>query len=551
MIFLLASMGELAAQERQVEQQQVRQEHVMIPMRDGARLSAYLYFPSSAGPWPVLYEQRYGDLTGKATRDSHARLAAAGYVVCSENFRGSQLSEGKWVGYRALGWGELQDGFDTVEWLAKQPWSTGKIGTFGSSQAGYAQNFLAVTQPPHLTCQYMIDTGLSLFHEGYRIGGATRPERFKAMDAMCRNPQDNRDLMAQWNQHPTYDDYWAAEDCSKHFDSMNVPCFTIGSWYDFMNAGSIASFVGRQHQGGPESRGKQQLRIGPWLHGGYLGKTSKVGELSYPENAHFDAEHHMLRWFDHFLKGIENGIQLEPIVQYYTMGAVGEADAPGNQWRSASDWPIPATATAYYLHGRGQLSRDLPKSNIQDTAGESQTTFLADPNNPAEIPGRAFPGAADARKFESQAEVRTFTSEVLQKPIEWTGKVQANLYVSSSAKDTDFIVRISDVYPDGRSILIIDYLRRARYREGFEREILIEPGKIFNLAFDVGWLSQIFARGHRIRVTVASTGAPFYEPNPNTGEAYTIDSPNTKVIARNTIYHNSQHASHILVPLVD
>ena len=117
-----------------------------------------------------------------------ARLAAAGYVVAVENFRGTQLSEGTWVGYRALGWGEQQDGYDTVEWLAKQPWSTGKVGTFGSSQAGFAQNFLAVTQPPHLVCQYMIDTGLSLFHEGYRIGGTTRPERFKTMDAVCRDP---------------------------------------------------------------------------------------------------------------------------------------------------------------------------------------------------------------------------------------------------------------------------------------------------------------------------------------------------------------------------
>ena len=146
----------------------------MIPMRDGTRLSAYLYFPAGNGPWPVLYEQRYADLKGAATRMANARLARAGYVVCAENFRGAGLSEGRWVGYRALGWGGQQDGYDTVEWLAVQPWSTGRIGTLGSSQAGFAQNFLAVTRPPHLVAQYMIDTGLSLFHEGYRIGGATR-----------------------------------------------------------------------------------------------------------------------------------------------------------------------------------------------------------------------------------------------------------------------------------------------------------------------------------------------------------------------------------------
>src|SRR6476661_4355878 len=245
----------------------VTEKHVLAPMRDGKKLSVYLYFPSGKGPWPVLYEQRYADLRAPATRKAYARLAAAGYVVAAQNFRGTHLSEGTWVGYRALGWGEQKDGFDTVEWLAKQPWSTGKIGTFGGSQAGFAQNFLAVTQPPSLKAQYMIDTGLSLYHEGYRIGGATRPERFKQMDSVCRNPADNRALMEEWFQHPTYDDYWAAEDCTMHFEKMNVPCFTIGSWYDFMCVGSVESYIGRQHKGGPNSRGKQKLLIGPWLHG--------------------------------------------------------------------------------------------------------------------------------------------------------------------------------------------------------------------------------------------------------------------------------------------
>ena len=262
----------------------VKEQHVMIPMRDGAKLSAYLYFPPGDGPWPVLYEQRYADLTAPQTRKSFARLAAGGYVVAAENFRGTHLSEGVWVGYRALGWGELQDGYDTVEWLASQPWSTGKVGTFGSSQAGFAQNFLAVAAPPHLTCQYMIDTGLSLFQEGYRIGGITRPQRFKSMAAVCRNPKDNERLLQEWFSHPDYDDYWADEDCSRWFEKMNVPCFTIGSWYDFMCVGSVQSFIGRQHRGGPESRGRQQLLLGPWLHGRYK-ETNRAGELTYPENA--------------------------------------------------------------------------------------------------------------------------------------------------------------------------------------------------------------------------------------------------------------------------
>lgn len=523
---------------------EVREEHVMIPMRDGVKLSAFLYFPAGEGPWPVIYEQRYAPTRDNGTRQSMAKLARGGYVVCLENFRGSQQSEGTWVGYRALGWGELKDGYDTVEWLAQQPWSTGKIGTFGSSQAGFAQNFLAVTQPPHLVCQYMIDTGLSLYHEGYRIGGTTRPIRFLGMASVCRNPDDNRKLLDEWFAHPTYDSYWQAEDCSRHLDRMNVPCFTIGSWYDFMCVGSVDSYIGRDKQGGPQSRGQQQLLLGPWLHGRFK-ETNKAGELTYPENAKFPMEEHMLRWFDFHLKGISNGINEDPRVRYYTMGALGEADAPGNVWKTASDWPIATTATPYFLQPEAQLTLTKP------TTDTGATTFKADPLHPNEIPAnRGFPGAADARAFEQQGEVRTFTTEVLTAPVEWTGKVHAVLYVTSDAPDTDFIVRISDVYPDGRSILIMDYVRRARYREGYEKEVWLEPGQVEKVAFDVGWLSQNFNTGHQIRVTIASTGAPFYETNPNTGAALTIEPPVKTFVATNTVQHNAGAASHIIAPVV-
>jgi enamine deaminase RidA (YjgF/YER057c/UK114 family) len=166
-----------------------------------------------------------------------------------------------------------------------------------------------------------------------------------------------------------------------------------------------------------------------------------------------------------------------------------------------------------------------------------------------QIAGTAFPGAKDARPFEQQGEVLTFTTEPLKEPVEWTGRVRAELFVSSTARDTDFIVRISDVYPDGRSILICDYPWRARYREGFDHQALLEPGKVHKLAFDVGWISQIFTIGHRIRVTISSTGAPLYEPNPQTGGEQTIDFPKDAVKAENTIYHNRSHASRIIAPV--
>jgi predicted acyl esterase len=522
----------------------VTEQHVMIPMRDGQRLSAYLYQPAGKGLWPAVFEQRYASLTGRSTRLAAARLAAEGFVVAMVNFRGTHLSEGTWVGYRALQWGELQDGYDTCEWLAKQSWCSGKVGTFGSSQGGYAQNYLAVTAPPHLVCQYMTDTGLSLFQEGYRVGGTTRPVRFKGMEGVCRNPEDNRRLLAEWFTHPHYDEYWQAEDCTLHFDKMNVPCFTIGSWYDFMNQGSVASFIGRQHKGGEKSRGCQQLLIGPWLHG-RLNKGNKVGELVYPENAAWAVHEHMVRWFDHHLKGEDNGADRDSTVRYYVMGAVGEDEAPGNVWRTADDFPPKAQAVPMYLHGGGGLSDTKP------TNRNASTGYLSDPLHPMEIPGRSFPGAGDARAFESQKQVKTFTTEPLTAPVEWTGRVQAELHVSSDAPDTDFIVRVSDVYPDGRSILIVDYPLRARYREGFDKEVLMTPGQVYRVAYPIGWMSQIFNTGHRIRVTVASTGAPLYEPNPQNGKPLTIEFPDDARAAVNTIYHNSVHASRIIAPVAD
>jgi predicted acyl esterase len=519
----------------------VTEKQLRIPMRDGKHLSAYVYFPPGAGPWPVIFEQRYSDLTGVGTRKNSAKLAEQGYVVAMVNFRGSHLSEGTWVGYRALAWGELKDGYDTVEWFAKQPWSTGKIGTFGGSQAGYAQNFLAVTQPPHLVAQYMTDTGLSLYQEGYRIGGITRPERFKKMGEVASDPADNLKLINVWFQHPLYDDYWQAEDCTPHFKEMNVPCFTIGSWYDFMNQGSIQSFIGRQHQGGPQSRGQQQLVIGPWLHGGYP-KPSKVGDMVFPPDAGWDVYGHMVKWFDHYLKGVDNGVEKDPPVRYYVMGATGETGG-GNTWRTAKDWPVPARATPLYFQTGGGLSATAPKLD------HSTTSYTSDPFHPMSIPGTSFPGARDARPFEQQAEVRTFTSDVLTEPVEWTGQVKAELYVSSTARDTDFIVRLSDVYPDGRSILIMDYPRRARFREGFTKEVMMEPGKVYRVPLDVGWISQVFNRGHRIRVTVASTGAPLYEPNPQTGNPLTIEFPANAVVATNRIHHERKYASRIIAPV--
>ncbi len=515
----------------------VTEQHTMIPMRDGVRLSAWIYTPDGKGPWPVLMEQRYSDV--HRGRQRYARLARAGYVVAGINFRGTNRSEGTFVGYRDLAWGEKQDGYDVTQWLAGQKWSNGKVGAFGSSQAGFAQNLQAVTQPPALVCQFMVDTGLSLYHDGYRVGGATRYVQFRAMERFCRNPEDNRRLIEEWTRHPAYDDYWAAEDASRHFDRMNVPCFTVASWYDEPKGdSSIRSFLGRQLHGGKNSRGRQQMVIGPWPHGG--GKSNVVGELTYPKNAADTVDAQMLRWFGHHLQGKPTGVTDDPAVRYYVMGAVGEPDAPGNFWREADEFPPPSKRTPLYLHPAGQLSDSPPGS------GESFTEYVSDPTRPAAMPGLV---ARDMRKYERDPGVLTFTSPPMKNPIEWTGLLQAEFFVSSTAPDTDFIVKVCDVYPDGRSIALLNAIRRARYREGFEKQVPLKPGKVAPLRLDIGWLSQIFNRGHRIRITIASTGAPYYEPNPQTGEPITSGLPEKAQTARNRIHHSREFPSRILAPV--
>jgi predicted acyl esterase len=522
----------------------VREEHLMIPMRDGKRLSAYAYFPQGQGPWPAVFQQRYGDISGAGSRKTAARFAKGGFVIVEVNYRGTHLSEGVYRGYRALQWGKLQDGYDLCEWIAKQPWCTGKIGTYGGSQAGYAQNYLAVTQPPHLVAQYMTDTGLSLYQEGYRIGGVTRPERFiKGGNSVAREPADNLDMLREWDQHPNYDDYWRDEDASLHFAKMNLPCFTIGSWFDFMNQGSIASFQGRQFQGGPNSRGQQWLIIGPWLHGGYP-KSNRIGDLEFPQSAFFDVIEHMQQWFAHYLKGDSKALPKVAPVRYFVMGACGEPGAPGNVWREADNFPPQAQMQSWYLQGDGGLAPRKPAGR------PSSTAYLSDPAHPMHLQTAGFPGARDARDFERQSEVRTWTSEALKQPLEITGRLRAAITASSSARDTDFFVRISDVYPDGRSILLLDYPLRARYRKGFEQQALLTPDEPTELEWDIGWLSIILNRGHSLRVTVASTGAPYYEPNPQDGGPIThfLSKPGQPAI--NRIWHDKAHASKILLPIV-
>lgn len=329
--------------------------------------------------------------------------------------------------------------------------------------------------------------------------------------------------------------------------------------------GSIATFVGKQHLGAEGSRGEQLLIAGPWLHGGggRIDANSSgdnyavtVGELDFPKQAAFPfpggMREHMAQYFRQqmgLLSAKEAADQslaaaIAPAtVQYYVMGAVGEPGAPGNEWRTAPDFPVPATPTKYFLVAGGELSLSCPAAGPG-----SVTDIVADPAKRADngSGGVGFPGARDARVLEAQQPyVHTFTTPVLEAAVEWTGAVHAVMHMQlGEATDCDCIVRVSDVYPDGRSMLIADYHRRASFKEGLNcPPTALSHGEDVELTFRVGWLSQIFAAGHSIRVTVSCTGLPLYETGGN-------GSDTTAGRTTHKLMHGMVRPSHVLAPVL-
>lgn len=284
--------------------------------------------------------------------------------------------------------------------------------------------------------------------------------------------------------------------------------------------------------------------LGPWVHGRYNKDAGKVGELEFPEKSKFSVVEHQMQWFDHYLKGEPNGVNRDAPVRYYVMGACGEPGAPGHEWRNAQSWPPPSNETAYRLLDKRRLSAGSEKPSAEST------TWVADPHNPPKLEGRQPQSGLDQRNLENHSGVLTFTTDALTEPVEWTGMMRARLYMSSSARDTDAIVRVTDVYPDGRSILLTDMVRRLRFRNGFERQDLLEPDKVNKVEFDISWISHIFNRRHRIRISVCSHAAPYWEINPQTGEAITVDLPPRMQVAHNALWHAPGKESAILAPVV-
>jgi len=510
-----------------------------VPMRDGVHLATDVYFPEGDGPFPVIISRTpYGRM--KRTEGA-TNFAAAGYVAVIQDMRGRFDSEGENFPFIGCGWNEHQDGVDTIRWVMSQKWCNGRIGTVGGSAGGITQNLLAGATPEGLQAQYITVAAASLYSDASYLGGA-----YRKADADGWYTHNKFDPLALEiiHGHPNYDDYWRRTDTSLRFEQMNVPAVHVGGWFDMFAQATINEFSGRQHAGADGSHGAQKLIIGPWTHS--IGKMP-VGELTFSHAERIPHQYSSGRWFDHYLRGVDNGIEKEPAVAYYVMGDTSVPGAPGNEWRYADDWPVPAKDKAAYLTADGQLVFEKPTCG-----GDTHVNYVFDPMNPCPTIGgnnlMIKRGPMDQGEIESRSDVVGFVTAPLAEPLEVTGRIKADLFVSSSSLDTDISVRLCDVYPDGKSYLIAEGMLRLRFRQSFEKPELLIPGKIEEVTVDCWSTSIILNKGHRIRATITSSNYPRFDLNPGTGLPWSDSSP--KLVQTNAVYCSSISPSHIILPIV-
>jgi putative CocE/NonD family hydrolase len=575
------------------------EKNVMVPTRDGVRLAADVYRPVEAGQYPTLLSRLpYNkDLPGRSALFFSLvfRAAQQGYVVVIQDCRGRFASEGEF--YPLVN--DADDGVDAIQWIVAQPWSNGKVGMIGMSYLGFTQWLLAKEHPEALKAIAPRVTTSNYYYTPYRhqggvfdfgcalawaLGalpdavqrrlrqGSARPEQMGALMQAMQDPsaltahmplidqpvlREFAPFYLDWLDHPTYDDYWKRIAHSEYYEQVTVPALNMGGWYDLFLGGTLENYVGMKRRGGSAvARAHQRLVIGPWSH---TNDTGLFPERSYglaASSAAIDLEGMQVRWYDHWLKGAENGVEQDKPVKIFVMGL--------DQWREEEDWPLPDTQyRPYYLHSRGHansasgngaLSLDAPTEEVE----EAPDVYLYDPRSPVPTVGGAtlidlapVEGPRDQRKVEARADVLCYSTQALEKPVEVTGPIELVLYISSSARDTDFTGKLVDVSPDGRAEILTDGILRARYRESFSEAKLLEPGQIYELRLDLWATANLFKVGHRIRLEVSSSSFPRFDRNTNTGGVIERESEQDFVQAVNRVYHDAAHPSHLILPIIE
>jgi len=510
----------------------------MVPMRDGINLATDVYLP-------LFLRKPQGTIFLRTPYDKDdlyelgVLLALAGYPSVIQDIRGTHASEGVFSGYRKC----QTDGPDALKWIASRDWSNGKIATVGPSALGITQYLTAGSNPPELACQGIMVASTNLHKHAVYQGGQFR----KQLVEKWLESVDASYLLEEIFLQENYTlDFWTNVSIEDNWENINVPAIHMGGWYDIFLQGITDGFNGYQHLSGSGALGKSKLVIGPWTHEGYI--RHKQGELLYPENSRrvVDLVLMFLEMVNYYTNDEDYDFENRPAVMYYVMGDVEVIDAPGNEWRYADDWPIQADFASWYFHENDILSKN-------DPSNYDPTSYNYDPTNPVPTLGgqnlEMPPGPYDQRPIENRDDVLIFTSEIFTEPYEATGEIKARLFVSSDCPDTDFTVKISDVYPDGRSMLITDGILRMRNRNGVDHWEFMEPGEIYEVEIDLWSTSYIWNTGHRIRVAISSSNYPRFLANPNTKDP--IYDNSTYNIANNTIYIGDEYPSCIILPEIE
>lgn len=553
--------------------------NVRVPMRDGVTLATDVYRPDAEGRFPaILVRTPYNRATAASVPQARW-FAERGYVVLEQDVRGRWDSDGHFYAFK----NEVRDGFDTDEWIGKQPWFDGKLGTMGGSYVGYTQWAQAVGGSKYLTAISPAITTPDIYGNWFYIGGALHygfafPWGGISIDGHTAQyntgndwngmflhlPIDTSDEAAyhrtphyrDWLAHPTRDSYWEGISLDDDYQNISVPAFSVDGWFDIFLRGALHDDGEiRKHAKTQEARQGKRIMIGPWAHsqGGRFALTGNGADpnpIDFGDNAVVDMQKAYLRWFDYRLKGIDNGLGAEPPIRIFVMGA--------NYWRFENEWPLARTRyTNYYIASGGKANSAIGDGALvlKPPADSFSDTFVYDPRNPAPSMGgnvccSVVPsGPWDQRSVERRDDVLVYTTPPLTESTEVTGPISMTLYAATSAKDTDWTAKLVDVYPNGYAQNIQSGIIRARYRSGAGKPANpIDPGKIYEYQIDLWATSQVFLPGHRIRLEVSSSDFPRFDRNLNTG-----DDPNgaTRMeVAHQTIYHSSQYPSHLVLPII-
>jgi hypothetical protein len=571
--------------------------NVPVPMRDGVVLRADLYRPAAPGRYPTLvYRTPYAKdgLLESGSEPTLSRAARAGYALVIQDVRGRFNSEGEFRPYQQEG----HDGFDTIEWAAQQPWSDGRVGTFGLSYPGAVQWLAAMEAPPHLvsifpamtfaTGRHFFFFGGAFNHDWMRWillyiapdvrvrkklpGAKTEAEAQKEWDRRKWEWEGTLPLLGlpvlrdvapwydDWLAHPDDGDYWAFADVTTAHRKIAVPALNFSAWYDsaYGPLGAIANFNGMRANGASEvARRGARLILGPWDHGDPQPYETKVGELDFGTNATLDYYGLIIKWHDRYLKGIHNEVDAWPPVRIFVMG--------DNVWRDEQEFPLARTRyEPFYLRGpdgagdaaagangsgrgpgAGRLAADPPAS------AEPPDRYDDDPRRPVTMENFEKTGPLDQTPIQARRDVLSYTTEPLAEDLEVTGPIAATLWITSSAVDTDFAVMLCDVHPDGKAFNLTPYeagTLRARYRRSEASPEPLVPGEPTELVIRGMVTSNVFKAGHRIRLQIASSRFPTFDRNLNTGETFGTSS--RAVTAHQAILHDAAHPSRVVLPVV-